>query len=373
MQCGYFDRNECRSCTFMGEPYAEQLARGELLVRTALPMIAANVWQDAYAGPESGFRNKAKLVVGGQRGAVTLGILDAGGNGVDLTGCGLYEPALAAALIPLRTVVDDLGLTPYDVPRRSGELKNILLTLSPSGDLMIRFVLRSQGQLGKLRAGLDRLRAALPNTRVITANLLPDHKAVTEGDEEIALSDAATLPMRLGPITLHLGPRSFFQTNTDVATALYQQAAQWAAEAPAERLVDLFCGVGGFALHCAGAAQQVVGVEISADAARFAQRSADELHSSTDFAFHAGDSAQLLSLAGDPDLVIVNPPRRGIGAQVCDWIEKSTASRLLYSSCNPTSLAADLARLPSFTATHARLFDMFPQTAHHEVLVALQR
>ncbi len=373
MQCGYYDRNECRSCTFMGEPYAAQLARSEQLVRSALPSVPATAWQPAYAGPESGFRNKAKLVVGGRRGAVTLGILDETGNGVDLTGCGLYEPTLSAALVPLRTVIDDLGLTPYDVPRRTGELKNVLVTVSPDGELMVRFVLRSEGQLGKLRAGLDRLRAALPNAAVVTANLLPDHRAVLEGDAEIVLTEQDTLPMRLGPITLHLGPRSFFQTNTDVATALYRQAADWTAAAQADRVVDLFCGVGGFALHCAGAAEEVVGVEISADAAAAARRSAAELGGPTRFEFHAGDSAGLLDLAGDPDLVIVNPPRRGIGSEICAWLVGSTARHLLYSSCNPASLARDLAELPSFTATHARLFDMFPQTPHHEVLVLLTR
>lgn len=357
----------------MGEPYADQLARGDRLVRDALPMLAEDSWLDPYAGPESGFRNKAKLVVGGGRGAVTLGILDGNGNGVDLTGCGLYEPALAGALRPLRDAVNRLGLTPYDVPRRSGELKNILVTASPDHELMIRFVLRSPGQLGKLRDGLPVLRAALPHARVVTANLLPEHKAVTEGEQEILLTTADMLPMRLGQITLRLGPRSFFQTNTRVATALYDQAARWAGEVSPTRLADLFCGIGGFALHCAGSAREVVGVEISADAARAAQQAADRLGGPTRFSFHAGDSARLLDLAGRPDLVIVNPPRRGIGPDVCTWLEASTAEHLIYSSCNPASLAIDLARLPSFTPARARLFDMFPQTSHHEVLVALQR
>ncbi|MDE9367387.1 methyltransferase domain-containing protein [Luteipulveratus sp. YIM 133132] len=375
MQCDYFDAGRCRSCALMGVPYAEQLAQKQATVAALLAGdIPAQAWDEAFHGPESAFRNKAKLVVGGRRGEPTLGILDAAGAGVDLRYCGLHEPGLAESIPVLADLVARIGLTPYDVPRRTGELKNVLITHSPDGELMIRFVLRSPGQLPRLERAVPEIRAALPQARVVTANLLPEHKAVVEGEEERVLTEHDTLPMRVNDVTLHLRPRSFFQTNTAVAAGLYRQAAQWAESVAPASVVDLYCGVGGFGLHLAAPGRTVHGVEVSADAVESAWRSAAELAGNRRIGrvtFAAGD-ATAYGLDGRPDLLVVNPPRRGIGP-LAPVLEGSGIQHLLYSSCNATSLARDLAAMPSYVVRRARLFDMFPQTAHHEVVTLLER
>ncbi len=373
MQCDYFDAGACRSCTLMGMPYAAQLADLEAYARATLAdHVAEDAWRPVVSGPESGFRNKAKLVVGGRRGAPTVGILDAGGRGVDLRHCGLYEPGLAEAVPLVADLVAGLGLTPYDVPTRNGELKHVIVTHSPDDELMLRFVLRSPGQLPRIRDGLGTLTASLPTARVVTVNLQPDHKAVLEGADEVVLTAQDSLPMRVGGVTLHLRPRSFFQTNTPVATALYAQAGEWVAAAAPATVWDLYSGVGGFALHATGA-RRVTGVEVSAEAVESARLSAAELAAGTAFEFHAGDAAAFAETAGEwPDLVVVNPPRRGIGA-LADTIEAGTARHVVYSSCNVESLERDLRRMPSLEVRAARPFAMFPQTRHHEVLVRLER
>ena len=154
------------------------------------------------------------MVVGGTVEHPTLGILDAGGQGVDLQGCGLYPESLAATFPVLAAFVTRASLTPYDVPARTGELKNLLVTQSPDGELMLRFVLRSQEPVARIRKHLPWLLDALPQLRVASVNLLPDHKAVLEGDREILLTATETLRMRVNGIDLHLRPQSFFQTNT---------------------------------------------------------------------------------------------------------------------------------------------------------------
>lgn len=248
MQCHYFDAGTCRSCTLLPVPYATQLRDAGEHCRTLLPSVRR--WLPTVSGPETGFRNKAKLVVGGTVETPTLGILDLDGHGVDLRHCDLYEPALAAAIPLFATFVSRAGLEPYSVPGRSGELKYVLLTLSPDHELMVRFVLRSERYLEAIRAALPWLTAQLPGIAVVSANIHPEHKAVVEGDREITLSERSTLPMRLGALTLHLRPRSFFQTNTVIAAALYRQASGWLAS-EAGPIWDLYCGVGGFALHLA--------------------------------------------------------------------------------------------------------------------------
>ena len=271
----------------------------------------------------------------------------------------------------------------------NAELKHLLVTVSPDAELMVRLVLRSPGQLPRVHELAGPLRRALPGLRVLSVNLQPEHKAVLEGPEEMVLTEQDTLPMRVNDRILHLGTRSFFQTNTEVAAALYAQVAQWVDGLNEGRgsqvLWDLYCGVGGFALHCSAPGRQVLGVEVSEQAVASAQRSAAELGLDGTH-FRAGDATSLLSdgpaavdqgRAGggtvSPDTVIVNPPRRGLGQRLAEQLEAGSARHLIYSSCNATSLALDLARMPSWQVEAARLFDMFPQTDHHEVAVLLRR
>lgn len=353
----------------MGVPYAEQVAHKQAEVAAALGAVAA--WHGPTTGPESGFRNKAKLVVGGRRGEPTLGILDGERRGVDLTGCGLYEPGLADMVHRLPALVADLQLTPYDVTSRNGELKHLLVTHSPDGEAMLRFVLRSPGQLPRL--DLEAVRRHVPQARVVTVNLQPEHKAVLEGDREEILSPEETLPMRVNDVTLHLRPQSFFQTNTTIAAALYARARTWIRDLQPDTVLDLYCGVGGFGLHALGhGARHVIGVEVSGEAIRSAELSATGLAAGLTSEWVSGDATRQL-VDASADLVVVNPPRRGIGADLCSRLQEAGPEHVIYSSCNVTTLAKDLAAMPSYAVLEAGLFDMFPQTDHHEVMVLLGR
>ncbi|WP_426243820.1 23S rRNA (uracil(747)-C(5))-methyltransferase RlmC [Nocardioides sp. LHG3406-4] len=372
MQCHHHDAHRCGSCTLLQVAYADQVSDKEAHCRS---LVAAPglTWLPPVTGPESAFRNKAKMVVAGTVDEPTIGILDAAGEGVDLRDCGLHSPGLQAALPVLSSFVTTARLTPYDIAERRGELKHLLVTEAPSGGLMVRLVLRSQEPVTRIRKHLPALQAALPRLCVVSVNLQPEHKAVLEGPDEIVLTPAETLTMRIGDLDLHLRPQSFFQTNTEVATALYRQARTWVdAVAPAS-LWDLYCGVGGFALHCAAPGRTVTGIEVSAPAVESAGLSARQARL-PGVSFVAADAtAYALGVSRAPELVIVNPPRRGIGADLATWLEASEVGHVVYSSCNAESLARDLALMPSLRPVEAVLLDMFPQTRHYEVMVLLSR
>lgn len=380
--CDYFEAGRCRSCALIETPYDDQLRAKEARCRELLPDVPASAWLPSVRGGVRDFRNKAKLVVGGDPGRVTLGILGPDGEGVDLRDCLIQSPGIRAAIPRLAAFLEGTRLPPYDVPRRRGELKFVHVTEAPGRGLMLRFVVRTERALSVLRGALAALRRAIPNAAVVSVNLLPEHKAVLEGErEELLLGSSLTMELGDG-VPLHLRPQSFFQTNTPVARALYAQAAEWVARADPASLWDLYCGVGGFALHVAsaspggraGSARRVLGVEISEAAVRSARRSARE--AGIEARFEAAD-ATAFALAADPselpEAVIVNPPRRGIGAELCAWLERGGVRRVIYSSCNPESLARDLAAMPSYAVREARVFDMFPHTAHMEVAVLLER
>lgn len=380
MRCEYFDAGLCRSCTRMGVPYQRQLREKAARARELLGGHPEIRWLEPAASPEEGFRNKAKMVVSGTASDPVLGILDRAGRGIDLSSCGLYPEPILRALPALREFIAERGLTPYDVPARRGELKHLLVTVSPDGELMVRFVLRSKKLLVAIRDGLPGLRRALPGLRVASVNILREHAALIEGDEEIVLTEARSLPMRLNGLELSLRPGGFFQTNTEIAARMYRQGAEWIrAEAPAE-LWDLYCGVGGFALHAArelgadaGAAPRVLGIEVSPEAVASAAQTAERA-GMDGVEFRVGDARVLAPEAGaGPEALVVNPPRRGIGPELARWIEASGARTLVYSSCNARSLAEDLRHLPSFAAREGLVLDMFPQTDHFETMLLLRR
>lgn len=390
MQCDYFDAGLCRSCTLMGQAYPAQLADKEARVRLLMtPFAAGASWLPPVASNESGFRAKAKMVVGGTVEQPTLGILDGAGRGIDLRHCGIIDPRILAAFPALIAVITRAGLEPYDVPARRGELKNLIVTVAASGDLMVRFVVRSGAAVASIRSQLSWLTDAVPQLVVVTANLLPEHKAVLEGEVEHVLTPQSALRMRVGDVDLLVRPQSFVQTNTAVAGELYRQAAAWLDELGAQSVWDLYCGVGGFALHAAAgstvgggsrAVRSVLGVESSADAVASAELARDALFAEPSdrqrirfiaadaTAFATGSSADAV-----PDIVIVNPPRRGLGAPLAAWLQASGPRHVVYSSCNPESLARDLAAMPDYRVTRARVLDMFPQSTHLEAITLLER
>jgi 23S rRNA (uracil747-C5)-methyltransferase len=381
MQCDYFDAGLCRSCTLMGQPYSEQLAAKEARVRDLLePFAATGSWLPAVASDESGFRAKAKMVVGGTVEQPTLGILDGAHRGIDLRHCGIIDSRILAAFPALIEAVTRMGLEPYDVPARRGELKHLIVTVAASGDLMVRFVVRSEASMASIRSHLTWLTDAVPQLVVVTANIHPEHKAVLEGEVEHVLSPESVLRMRVGEVDLLVRPQSFVQTNTSIAGALYQQASQWLDELGPTSVWDLYCGVGGFALHAARSERVVVGVESSAEAVASAELARDELFGAADdrqrIRFVTADATAfaLGSTADDvPDVVIVNPPRRGLGAPLAEWLQASGPRHVIYSSCNPESLAHDLAAMPDYRMTRARVLDMFPQSTHLEAITLLER
>lgn len=373
MHCALYQAGRCRSCQWLEKPYPQQLSDKQTQLTQLLDGMPVADWRPPITSAQQGFRNKAKMVVSGSVEKPLFGMVARDGEPVDLCACPLYPASFVAVFDVLKPFIARAGLTPYNVARKRGELKFLLLTESTQGGMMLRFVLRSHSKLAQLRAALPWLQQQLPQLQVISANIQPVHMAILEGEEEIALTPEQALPERFNHVPLYIRPQSFFQTNPQVAAALYATARDWVAELPVHSMWDLFCGVGGFGLHCATPQMQLTGIEISAEAIACAQQSAQQL-GLEQVSFAALDSTQFATgHASVPQLVLVNPPRRGIGAELCAWLSRMAPDYILYSSCNPASMAQDIARLADYDISRVQLFDMFPHTAHFEVLTLLRR
>ncbi|WP_421550416.1 23S rRNA (uracil(747)-C(5))-methyltransferase RlmC [Kluyvera intermedia] len=374
MQCALFNADRCRSCQWIEQPISEQLAAKMADLQTLLADFSVAEWCAPVSGPEQGFRNKAKMVVSGSVEKPLLGMLHRDGTPEDLTDCPLYPETFAPVFAALKPFIARAGLTPYNVARKRGELKYVLLTESQKeGGMMLRFVLRSQSKLEQLRAALPWLQAQLPQLKVITANIQPVHMAIMEGEQEIFFTEQQALAETFNGVPLWIRPQSFFQTNPTVASSLYATARDWVRALPVNHMWDLFCGVGGFGLHCATPEMTLTGIEIAPEAIACAKQSAAELGLEK-LHFQALDSTQFATAQGEvPQLVLVNPPRRGIGKALCDYLSEMAPEFIVYSSCNAQSMAKDFTHLAGYQVARVQLFDMFPHTAHYEVLTLLVR
>ncbi|MDC9620615.1 23S rRNA (uracil(747)-C(5))-methyltransferase RlmC [Xenorhabdus sp. XENO-7] len=372
MQCAQYTAGHCHSCQWLNKSYSQQLSDKQQHLQQLLRETSATYWLPPVSSLISGFRNKAKMVVSGSVERPQLGMIHRDGRTVDLCDCPLYPQYFQPVFEVIKIFIAKSGLVPYNVARKKGELKYILLTESrASGEMMLRFVLRSETKLAQLEQALPWLQEQLPQLAVISANIQPTHMAILEGEKEIIFTEHKMLKETFNGIPLYIRPRSFFQTNPEIASALYSTAGRWVRELNISSMWDLFCGAGGFGLHCADKETKLTGIEISAEAIACAKNSAKSL-GLEQVEFQALDSTHFaLDKAQLPELVLVNPPRRGIGKALCDYLSRMAPKFILYSSCNAETMAKDIAALEQYRIEKVQLFDMFPHTEHYETLVLL--
>ncbi|WP_061943329.1 methyltransferase [Brevibacterium ravenspurgense] len=404
MFCAHFAADRCRTCSLIEVPANQRLTRIERELAANIEHALGGrspeeVFEAPITSPDSGFRNTAKMAVGGTTSEPTLGILDEDFAGIDLSDCPLYSPVIHRALEAIPAVIKAAQIPPYRVRARKGELKYVIVTEGDAGQLAIRFVLRTDSALPRLKEKLPRLLEAVPDIAVISANIHPEHTAIIEGPTEIHLYGEHSLPVTQGDVTLLPGPQSFLQTNSAVAGELYRTVRQWIADTAAAHptaaagpnssahptapltVWDLYCGVGGFALHAALASPKVRvrAAELNPEAVQRAREAARRLvseHPEVEgrIEFTAEDAFTWAREQTEPaDLLIVNPPRRGLGKPMSQWIQNSEIATVIYSSCNPQTLAADLENMPAYRAETVRIVDMFPHSPHAEVLTRLKR
>ncbi|HEY1518648.1 MAG TPA: 23S rRNA (uracil(1939)-C(5))-methyltransferase RlmD [Solirubrobacteraceae bacterium] len=266
------------------------------------------------------------------------------------------------------------GLSAFD--RRTGEglLRNLVVRESRrSGELQVRLV-TSPGQLD--RDGL--IRAAEPVRGLLWTQLDSVAETTQGGDTEL-LAGGDRLDEAIGGMRMRISPHAFFQTNTEMAERLYRLAIEYAQPTGSDRLFDLYCGIGTIGLLMAPRVAEVWGLEIVpeaiADAIANARRNeVDNAH------FFAGDVRlalrELVERAGRPDVLMVDPPRSGLSQKIVRRIIEASPRRIVYVSCNPTTLAPNAAQLVAdggYRLRRVRAVDMFPQTPHIECVALLER
>ncbi len=297
-------------------------------------------------------------------------------------------PGQAAAPAPTRR-----ARGPRNRPRRGGRERDERVGPGPDGRARLRNVVvregRASGQLqirlvttdGELEVGelAQMLSEWLGSS--LSGVLWTRSKSVAEttagGETELVWGEAK-LPERLGELDLQISAEAFFQTNTEMAAKLYDVVVEFAALEGWERVYDLYSGIGTIALTLAPRAGELWGIELIEPAVADAIAGA-RANGITKASFFAGDVRlalrELLERAGRPDVLVVDPPRAGLSKKVVHRIVEASPKRIVYVSCNPTTLAPNAAELveAGWTLKKVRPVDMFPQTHHIECVALLER
>jgi len=264
------------------------------------------------------------------------------------------------------------GLSAHDRRSHQGLLRNLVVREGRrTGELQVRLV-TAHGDLDA-----DALIAAIDCDGLFWTRTDDLAETTTGGETDLLAGDAA-LTEELCGLTFAISPHAFFQTNTEMAERLYGVAREYAALTGVERVYDLFCGIGTIGLSLAPRAGEVWGVEIVEPAVADAIASA-RANQVTNARFFAGDvrtsMRELVERAGRPDVVVVDPPRSGLSQKIVRRIVESAPKRVVYVSCNPTTLAPNAAQLTEagYVLRRVRPVDMFPQTPHIECVAVLDR
>jgi 23S rRNA (uracil1939-C5)-methyltransferase len=264
------------------------------------------------------------------------------------------------------------GLGAYDRRAQTGLLRNLVVREGRrTGDLQVRLVTSDEP------VELHGLAEAVGAGSVVWTRAL-DVGETTAGGRTEVLHGTEAIEEELGGLRFRISADAFFQTNTEMAERLYAIATEYAGLQGWERVYDLFCGIGTIGLSLAPRAGEVWGLELVEDA--IADAIANARRNEIDnVRFFAGDVRlalrQLVETAGRPDVLVVDPPRAGLSAKVVRRVIEASPTRIVYVSCNPTTLAPNAAQLveAGYALRRVRPVDMFPQTPHIECVALLER
>ncbi len=375
---------QCGGCVFRHISYEAELRAKEQRVRDALSRIGGfsglPVLPILGAAQPDRYRNKAQFPIGPDgSGGIALGFYAPHSHRIVACEDCLLQPAeFTRAMEAVRRWQAETGETVYDEGTGRGVLRHLYLRKGfASGQVTACIVANAKALRGEERL-CALLREAVPGLTGVLLNVNREDTNVVLGRKNRVLWGSETLTDTLCGLRFSLSPHSFYQVNRDQAERLYAVAADYAALTGEETLLDLYCGAGTIGLSMAGKAKRLIGVEIVEAAVKNARANA-AANGVTNAEFFCGDAAEAAAMLrgrGEaPDVVVVDPPRKGCGEELVSIVAQMAPSRVVYVSCDPATLARDLTYFAArgYAPQKAQTVDLFPRTAHVETVVLLSK
>ena len=390
----------CGGCKWQCLPYEEQLRFkqkqvadnltriGKIELPEMMPILGSKHVARYRNKLEFGFSNKKWLTSEQVASGVQFDCMDAVGFHIpgafdkilDIEECHLMDDINNRLRNGIRAYALAHGLTFFDLRQQTGLLRNMMLRTSATGEIMLlmQFCMRGADDEAQAKALLEHLHATFPEvTSLLYVNNTKCNDTIGDLDV-ITFAGTPFIYETMEGLRFKVGPKSFYQTNTEQAYELYKVARNFAALTGDELVYDLYTGTGTIANFVARQARQVVGIEYVPEAIEDAKVNA-ALNGLDNTLFYAGDMKDILTTGfierhGKPDVIITDPPRAGMHADVVNAILFAAPRRIVYVSCNPATQARDLALFDTdYRVTKVQPVDMFPQTHHVENVVCLER
>ncbi|WP_430112482.1 23S rRNA (uracil(1939)-C(5))-methyltransferase RlmD [Paenibacillus sp. B1-33] len=282
------------------------------------------------------------------------------------------------AMRAVKQVVRKYGIAPYNEEQHTGLLRHVMMRVGfRTNELMITFVTNGD-KLPHQEKIVAELAEALPQLKSVCQSINTKRTNVIMGDKTRVLWGSEYITDYIGDIAFKISARSFYQVNPVQTEVLYEKAVEYAGLTGNETVIDAYCGIGTISLFLAQRAKRVLGVEIVEEAIADARRNA-ELNGVTNAEFAVGAAEDVIPRWKEqgvtPDVIVVDPPRKGCDPALLDTMLAMRPERMVYVSCNPSTLARDLQVLADggYRVIEVQPVDMFPQTTHVESVALLSR
>ncbi len=368
--CPFFEN--CDGCKTMNLRYEKELELKVQMVKDKLERIGKTKVDDCdiiKCPSRKNFRNKIELKVNEEG---KLGYyLSRSHSLVSIDKC-IVAGENTNKLIPiLEEEIKMLGLKGYDRKSKIGEIKNITIRENKLGELQVTLT------LSELNKKVEKLFEKLMEVE----NVIEIHYSINKDPRSEIMKNTILVHRKreyqdnIDNIQFKISPRSFFQTNSLMTGELYKEAVRQMNLTGEEKLLDLYCGIGSTSLYFAKYSKEVIGVEVVKDAVEDANLNAG-LNEINNVKFILGKSEDKISkYLKDVDILVVDPPRKGLDKKVIDEVSKSNIEKIMYISCNPSTLARDVALFKEigFEIKEVKLVDMFSNNLHVEAIALIQK
>lgn len=371
----------CGGCDFWHMDYAEETRLKAARVRDCLNRLAGEKLDEVpiLAAPDCrGYRNKAQYPVASKKGRAYAGFFQAGTHDVvENSRCLILPQETDQVKDAVIDHVNQFRVPVYDETAHTGLLRHIYVRRGAvSGQILVCLAVNGR-TLPHAPELVERLKK-IPGFATLVLSVNTKKGNAVLGEEFITLYGSGYIEDTLCGLNFRLSPRSFYQVNHHQAQRLYQAAIQLADISKEDLVLDLYCGVGTITLAMASAAGKVMGVEVVPQAIEDAKDNAvrNGIGNAEFFCGDAGEAALALEAKGiHPDVITVDPPRKGMNADTIEAITRMSPRRLVYVSCDPATLARDIALLKQrgFRVEKAMAADLFPRCSHVESICLLTR
>lgn len=379
--CPVYDK--CGGCAVQHMSYQAQLDFKKDTVLQNIRRIGGlqNIKVNNTIGMENPFkyRNKVQYPVGSDKGDIRIGFYETRShNIIDSNLCDIQPDESNNIRDVVRDFCKDAGIAIYDEKTGKGLLRHVMVRKGfKTGEIMVVLVINGD-KLVKSDELVNKLLENFSDIKSIILNVNTRNTNIILGDKNICIYGQKYITDYIGSFKFEISPLSFFQVNPIQTEVLYEKALEYAGLSGNETVFDLYCGIGTISLFLSQKAKHVVGVEVVADAICDAKRNAD-INGVSNVEFLVGEAEkvipELYEQGVKADVVVVDPPRKGCDQLLLNTLVEMRPQRIVYVSCNPSTLARDLKYLTEygFEAKEVQPVDMFPWTGHVESVALIER